>query len=94
MEVIRFEQRTCIKIAVVRGRNEMECHSEFVEALGNDTLPYRTIARWVGKFQQGLKICSHEDMNAKMRERSSGNIKQVDPKKQHYRILDRDKAPL
>ncbi|GFR24105.1 uncharacterized protein TNCT_295221 [Trichonephila clavata] len=31
----------------------MECHSEFVEALENNALPYRTVARWVGKFQQG-----------------------------------------
>ncbi|GFV28170.1 HTH_48 domain-containing protein [Trichonephila clavipes] len=30
----------------------MECHSELVEALGNSALPYRTVARWVGKFQQ------------------------------------------
>ncbi|GFR28698.1 HTH_48 domain-containing protein [Trichonephila clavata] len=47
MEVTHVEQRTYIKIAVHRGRNEMECHSEFVEALGHNTLPYRTVARWV-----------------------------------------------
>ncbi|GFS88835.1 hypothetical protein TNCV_1000451 [Trichonephila clavipes] len=34
-------------------RNEMEYHSELVEALGNNALPYRTIARWIGKFQHG-----------------------------------------
>ncbi|GFU63616.1 hypothetical protein TNCV_3078801 [Trichonephila clavipes] len=32
----------------------MECHSELVEALGNNALPYRTVARWIVKFQQGL----------------------------------------
>ena len=53
MEVTRVEQRAYIKIAVLRGRNAMECHSELVEALGNNALPYRTVARWVGKFQQG-----------------------------------------
>ncbi|GFW14210.1 HTH_48 domain-containing protein [Trichonephila clavipes] len=52
MEVTRVEQHTYIKIAVLRGRNGMECHSELVEALGNNVLPYRTVARWVGKFQQ------------------------------------------
>ncbi|GFV74421.1 hypothetical protein TNCV_5128631 [Trichonephila clavipes] len=31
----------------------MKCHSELVESLGNITLPCRTVARWVGKFQQG-----------------------------------------
>ncbi|GFQ74740.1 hypothetical protein TNCT_333191 [Trichonephila clavata] len=31
----------------------MERHNEFVEAPGNNTLPYSTVAWWVGKFQQG-----------------------------------------
>ncbi|GFQ82429.1 HTH_48 domain-containing protein [Trichonephila clavata] len=53
MDVTRVEQRAYIKIAVLRGRNAMECHSELVEALGNNALPYRTVARWVGK-RQGL----------------------------------------
>ncbi|PRD22236.1 UNVERIFIED_CONTAM: hypothetical protein NCL1_49611 [Trichonephila clavipes] len=48
MEVTRVEQRAHIKIAVLRGRNAIECHSELVEALGNNALPYRTVARWVG----------------------------------------------
>ncbi|GFR32943.1 HTH_48 domain-containing protein [Trichonephila clavata] len=60
MEVTRVEQQAYIKIAVLRGRNEMECHSEFVEALGNNALPYRTVARWVGKFQQGRVSTSNE----------------------------------
>ncbi|GFQ98252.1 HTH_48 domain-containing protein [Trichonephila clavata] len=53
MEVTRVERRAYIKIAVLRGNNEMECHSEFVEPLGNNALPYLTVARWIGKFQQG-----------------------------------------
>ncbi|GFR23305.1 HTH_48 domain-containing protein [Trichonephila clavata] len=53
MEVTSVDQRAYIKIAVLLGRNEMECHSEFVEALENNVLPYRTVARWVSKFQQG-----------------------------------------
>ncbi|GFR28044.1 HTH_48 domain-containing protein [Trichonephila clavata] len=64
MEVIRVEQRAFIKISVLRGKKEMECHSEFVKALGNNALPYHTVAlgnnalpyhtvaRWVAKFQQ------------------------------------------
>ncbi|GFS59526.1 hypothetical protein TNCV_3726201 [Trichonephila clavipes] len=47
MEVIRVEQRSYIKIAVLRGKNAMEYHSELVEALGTNALPYRTVARWV-----------------------------------------------
>ncbi|GFU18455.1 hypothetical protein TNCV_3407481 [Trichonephila clavipes] len=46
MEVTRVEQRACIKIVVLRGRNAMECHSELVEALENNAPPYRTVARW------------------------------------------------
>ncbi|GFV48139.1 uncharacterized protein TNCV_3554181 [Trichonephila clavipes] len=30
-----------------------ECHSELVEALENNALPYRSVARWIGKFQEG-----------------------------------------
>ncbi|GFW92472.1 HTH_48 domain-containing protein [Trichonephila clavipes] len=61
MEVTRVEQRAYIKIAVLRGRNAMECHSE---ALGNNALPFRTVARWVGKFQQGHVSTSDEQRDA------------------------------
>jgi transposase len=66
MEVTRVEQRAYIKIAVLRGgRNAMECHSELVEALGNNALPYRTVARWVGKFQQGHVSTSDEQRSGR-----------------------------
>ena len=35
MEVTRQEQRSYVKIAVLRGRNAKECHSELTEALSN-----------------------------------------------------------
>ncbi|GFV38425.1 HTH_48 domain-containing protein [Trichonephila clavipes] len=60
MEVTRVEQRAYIKIAVLKGRNAMKCHSELVEALGNNDLPYRTVARWIEKFQQGRVSTSDE----------------------------------
>ncbi|GFU23111.1 HTH_48 domain-containing protein [Trichonephila clavipes] len=53
MEVTRVEQCAYIKIAVLRGRNAMERHIESVVVLGNNALPQRTVARWIGKFQQG-----------------------------------------
>ena len=53
MEVTRQEQRSYVIIAVLRGRNEKECHSELTEALGNRALPYRTVARWAAAFQHG-----------------------------------------
>ena len=46
------EQR-CVKIAVLRGRNAKECHSQLTETLGNRALPYRTVARWAAAFQRG-----------------------------------------
>ncbi|GFW17756.1 hypothetical protein TNCV_1133561 [Trichonephila clavipes] len=45
MEVTRVEQRSYIKIAVLRGKNAKENHSELVEDLGNNALPYRIVAR-------------------------------------------------
>ncbi|GFT99709.1 hypothetical protein TNCV_1140951 [Trichonephila clavipes] len=45
-EVTRVEQHSCIEIAVLRRENAMEHHRELVEALGNNALPYRTVARW------------------------------------------------
>ena len=53
MEVTRQEQRYYAKIAVLRGRNAKECHSELEEALGNRAPPYRTVARWAAAFQRG-----------------------------------------
>ncbi|GFV03378.1 HTH_48 domain-containing protein [Trichonephila clavipes] len=64
MEVTRIEQRAYIKIAVLRGRNAMESHSELVETLGNNALPYRTVAWWVEKFQQGRVSTSDEQRGA------------------------------
>ncbi|GFX15023.1 uncharacterized protein TNCV_4897911 [Trichonephila clavipes] len=60
MEVTRVEQRSYIKIAVFRDRNAMECHGELVEVLGNNALPYHTVARWIGKFQQERVSTSDE----------------------------------
>ena len=53
MEVTRQEQRSYVKIAVLRGRNARECHSGLTEALGNRAFPYRTVARWAAAFQCG-----------------------------------------
>jgi hypothetical protein len=52
MEVTKVEQRSYVKIAVLRGRNARECHAELQEALGDRALPYRTVARWVEAFKR------------------------------------------
>ncbi|GFR23340.1 HTH_48 domain-containing protein [Trichonephila clavata] len=62
MEVTHVEQYAYIKIAILRGKNAMECHSELVEALGNNALPY-TVAQWIGKFQQGRVLTSDEQLS-------------------------------
>ncbi|GFV12782.1 HTH_48 domain-containing protein [Trichonephila clavipes] len=43
----------------------MECHSELVEVLGNNALPYRTVVRGVGKFQQGRVSTSDEQRSGR-----------------------------
>ncbi|GFX66914.1 histone-lysine N-methyltransferase SETMAR [Trichonephila clavipes] len=65
MEVARVGQRAYIKIAVLRGRNAMECHSKLVKSLGNNALPYHTLARWVGKFQQEHVSSSDEQRSGR-----------------------------
>ncbi|GFV43131.1 uncharacterized protein TNCV_1410281 [Trichonephila clavipes] len=65
MEVTRVEQCAYIKIVVLQERNAMECHSELVEALGNNALPYRTVTRWIGKFQQGRVSTSNKQRSGR-----------------------------
>ncbi|GFR27200.1 HTH_48 domain-containing protein [Trichonephila clavata] len=65
MEVTCVEQRTYMKIAILRERNEMDSHSELMPALGNNALPYRTVARWVGKFQLGRVSTSDEQRSGR-----------------------------
>ncbi|GFV91310.1 uncharacterized protein TNCV_898271 [Trichonephila clavipes] len=65
MEVTRVEQRAYIKIAVLRQRNAMECHSELVETLGNNALPYCTVAQWIGIFQQRRVPTSDEQRSGR-----------------------------
>ncbi|GFW66667.1 uncharacterized protein TNCV_1371001 [Trichonephila clavipes] len=43
----------------------MECRSELVEALGNNALPYRTVARWIGMFQQGRVSTSDKQLSGR-----------------------------
>ncbi|GFV92097.1 uncharacterized protein TNCV_1895331 [Trichonephila clavipes] len=65
MEVTRVEQRSYIKIAVLGERNAMKSHSEIFETLGNNALPYRTVAQWIGKFQQGRVPTSDEQRSGR-----------------------------
>ncbi|GFQ77608.1 HTH_48 domain-containing protein [Trichonephila clavata] len=65
MEVTRVEQRAYIKIAVLRRRNAMECHSELVEALRNNVLPCRRVAQGVEKFQEGRMSTSDEQRSGR-----------------------------
>ena len=53
MEVTRQEQCSYVKIALLRGRNTKECHSQLTEALDNRVLPNRTVVRWAAAFQRG-----------------------------------------
>ena len=70
MEVTRQEQRSYVKISVLRGINVKECHSYLTEALGNRALPYRTVALWAAALQRG-RIAS-ADMRRTGRPRTVG----------------------
>ncbi|KAJ4438964.1 hypothetical protein ANN_14918 [Periplaneta americana] len=50
----KLEQRSWIKIEVARGRSAQECFQGLREACGDAALPYRTVARWVKAFREGL----------------------------------------
>ena len=65
MEVTRQEQRYYVKIAVLRGRNAKECHSELTEALVNRALPYITVLD--GQLRSSVEellepICVEQDV--------------------------------
>ncbi|GFV36904.1 hypothetical protein TNCV_4767021 [Trichonephila clavipes] len=64
MEVTRVDLCSTTKIAFLRRRNAMECHSELVEAFGNNAQSYRTVARWRGKFQKG-RVSTSEMSNGR-----------------------------
>ncbi|GFX63623.1 uncharacterized protein TNCV_2005521 [Trichonephila clavipes] len=66
MEVTSVEQHAYIKTAVLREKNAMECLSELVEALGNNALPYRTVAWWIGMFQHGHVSTSDEQRSGRL----------------------------
>ena len=53
MDVTRLEQRAYIKTAVLQGKNARESHRELVEAVRNNALPYKTVAKWGAAFQGG-----------------------------------------
>ncbi|GFY06772.1 hypothetical protein TNCV_2203051 [Trichonephila clavipes] len=72
MEVTRVEQRAYIKIAVLRERNAIECHSELVEALGNNALSYRTVARWKNSLVNVALYHIHHIWHYRVRLRESG----------------------
>ncbi|GFW66005.1 transposable element Tcb2 transposase [Trichonephila clavipes] len=86
MEVTRVEQRSYIKIAVLRGENVMEYHSELVEALGNNALPYRTAARTGGAnlYMDQRAICPEENFKETAR---GGRVRSTTPAEDRYIVL-------
>ncbi|KAJ4436961.1 hypothetical protein ANN_17093 [Periplaneta americana] len=50
----KLEQRSWIKIEMARGHSAQECFQGLREACGDAALPYRTVARWVKAFREGL----------------------------------------
>ena len=49
----REEQRVYCKICGLLGKSASEIKSELDTVYGENTLPYRTVARWVSYFKKG-----------------------------------------
>ncbi|KAJ4449293.1 hypothetical protein ANN_00691 [Periplaneta americana] len=50
----KLEQRSWIKIEMARGHTAQECFQGLREACGDAAFPYRTVARWVKAFREGI----------------------------------------
>ncbi|GFW83797.1 uncharacterized protein TNCV_669101 [Trichonephila clavipes] len=93
MEVTRVEQLAYIKT------DAMECHSKLVEALRNITLPYRTVARWIGKFQQDVcqptfpVVSKGINMDAKSPKMMPTWLYRQVPLKRHYNFVQTRDIP-
>jgi hypothetical protein len=53
MDVTQLEEHAYIKIAILQGTNSRQCHSELVEDVGNNDLPYRTSPLQYNYFDAG-----------------------------------------
>jgi hypothetical protein len=49
--VHKAEQHSHMKTAVLCGRSALKCHAELHQALGDCTLLYQTVARWVQTYK-------------------------------------------
>ncbi|GFS51186.1 hypothetical protein TNCV_3532751 [Trichonephila clavipes] len=68
MEITHGEQRSYIKIAVLRGKNAMEYHSELVDAFGNNALPHRTLPRHIKELVLVKSVEAHSTQVGMTRE--------------------------
>jgi len=50
--VHKAEQHAYIQTAALCGRSALKCHAELHQALGDCTLLYQTVARWVQTFKE------------------------------------------
>ncbi|GFQ86930.1 uncharacterized protein TNCT_254871 [Trichonephila clavata] len=74
----------------------MKCHIEFVETIGNNALPYRTVALWVGKFQKGRVSNSDEQRSGRpisvRTDLARAVIKQLMDEDRRWTLLELERA--
>ncbi|GFQ93735.1 uncharacterized protein TNCT_21811 [Trichonephila clavata] len=74
----------------------MECHSEFVETLGNNALPDRPVARWIGKFQQERVLTSDEQRSERplsvRTDLARAVIEQLTDEDRRWKLLELERA--
>ena len=56
----REEQRAYCKIRGLLGKSASEIKSELDTVYGENTLPYRTVARWISYFKEGRSSVKDE----------------------------------
>ena len=56
----REEQRAYCKIRGLLGKSASEIKSELYTVYGENTLPYRTVARWISYFKEGRSSVKDE----------------------------------
>ena len=47
------DQRSCVKIEALRGKNPTEIHSDLSEVCGKQTVDRSTVSRWATVFREG-----------------------------------------
>ena len=78
------ELRAVIKYLLMKKMSTKEIFSDIQQTLGNDALPYSTVAYWVAEFKRGRSSCKDDSRSG----RPSTSITEENAKKVGKLVLD------